>query len=240
MSSNTYIRTGTGDISVAAANNIKLNSGIIVTGTGSNQAAKFLGSSIYTAGRPVATQYASGGSWSVLADGRRVYTYGASLDFQGRNSFTMADGGGDITLAAGLDIVGGGRDQIGGNSSQNTSAPLDVKDWLLAQGSLSDNVTTAWGAAYGSFREGVAAMGGGNVAISVGRDISALNAATATNGAYVNNALANLVTHGGGDLDVVAGRDILGGQFYVGRGERHDRRRGQLHVDRRPPDQSDS
>src|SRR5262249_11214569 len=79
-----------------------------------------------------------------------------------------------------------------------------------------------------NFFEGVGALGGGNVRLIAGNDISNVDAVVPTNarmpgkdsmgGAIAPNA-SGLIELGGGDLVVRAGHDISGGVYYVERGQ---------------------
>jgi filamentous hemagglutinin family protein len=86
---------------------------------------------------------------------------------------------------------------------------------------LTDGQTTWW-VNYGSFDQGVATLGGGNVVISAGNDVTQLSASTVATGRVSGGLDAShlpvLHLTGGGDLTVTAGHDILSGAFYVGLG----------------------
>ncbi|NQX00866.1 filamentous hemagglutinin family protein [bacterium] len=98
--------------------------------------------------------------------------------------------------------------------------------------------STTWWIDYSNFFEGVGALGGGNVDLLAGNDIVNVDAVAPTNARmagrmknpdyngvagtpeYINLAPAmdNLLELGGGDVSVVAGRNIDGGVYYVERG----------------------
>jgi hypothetical protein len=81
---------------------------------------------------------------------------------------------------------------------------------------------TTWWINFGSFDQGVAALGGGNVTVAAGHNITQFSASTASTG-RVSGGLdaADLpVLHltGGGNLTVSAGNDIISGSYYVALG----------------------
>jgi filamentous hemagglutinin family protein len=120
------------------------------------------------------------------------------------NTINFSTGGGDINIAAGEDIVG---------------APSDEIDtgWLIREGGTRRLTTLSWGIDFSQFQEGIGALGGGNVTISAGRDISNLSAVVPNSG-QVLSTNGRETQWGGGNLIVAAGRDILGGNFYVANG----------------------
>ena len=80
---------------------------------------------------------------------------------------------------------------------------------------------------FSNFFEGVATLGGGNVSLTAGRDVSNVDAAAATNarlpardagGAALTPDANALVELGGGNVTVQAGRNIDAGVYYVERG----------------------
>jgi hypothetical protein len=72
-----------------------------------------------------------------------------------------------------------------------------------------------------NFQQGVAALGGGNVSVSAGGDITNFSASIPSIGVQTGGTtLATSVVQvtGGGNLSVTAGGSIIGGSYYVGRG----------------------
>jgi hypothetical protein len=105
---------------------------------------------------------------------------------------------------------------------------------------INDTATsTTWWIDYSNFFEGIAALGGGHVNLLAGKDVLNVDAASPTNarmpgrrknpdynivpGAleYLNVApdTGKLLELGGGDVTVVAGRNIDGGVYYVEKGK---------------------
>lgn len=135
----------------------------------------------------------------------------------------------------------------GGNVSLKAAGNINgiatgqkISDWLVRGGTLTNgNTATLWGinisgdnrsnpGAKGAryFNQNVGALGGGDVSIEAGGGITNLSAMLPTNGkpfgtvsSVANQWLANnAVVNGGGDLRVTAGGNIVGGEYYVGRG----------------------
>ncbi|QSA98565.1 filamentous haemagglutinin family protein [Methylococcus sp. EFPC2] len=201
------VRTGTGDIDAAASGDIRLSDWT---------------STIYTAGRP--------------SDQRR---YGSLSNTTVRTAFyaEYPVDGGDISLAAGRDIVG-------------AATPQFMSDWLVRTGHWdpSDGITdgtaqsgdrpTAWGIAYDGivlasnpvsslkygFRENIGALGGGEVSVAAGRDVRDLSVMLPTSAKPVGRVESGRIVentrqlNGGGDLRVTADGDIVGGVYYVDSG----------------------
>ncbi len=218
------IRTGTGDIDVVAAGDITLlgevdNDGVLV------QTA-----SIYTVGAPDATNPL--GSFSASNQTANI-TF--NLIFEGLSGYN-ADGG-DINIFAGGDIVSANQNSLGDIVSFGSDQLFT--DWLQRisgpvtfTGGSGLNLPTTWVVAFEDFAQNVAALGGGDINIRAGGDINSLSASIPTTGkqigelepnllpnsdgfSYVEN---NLEINGGGDLNVVAGNDILSANFYLGDG----------------------
>ncbi len=180
------IRTGTGDIEIAAAGNFNL----------ANQT-----SVIYTAGR--------------IADTPAGFNYvGSSTNNRlpvNANNFTRD--GGNISLNVAGDITGSATNQLYSN-------------WLFRQGRTDDAGTftglqTAWWVRFDQFQQGIGALGGGDIAVNAGGAIRDLSVSSATNGRMAAAVASEdkLVVLGGGDVDVRAAGDILGGQYYAGKGK---------------------
>ncbi|MBT9571373.1 MAG: filamentous hemagglutinin, partial [Pseudomonas umsongensis] len=176
------IRTGTGDIRIAAGQDIKLASNTSV---------------IYTAGR----------------------TADAVANFVAPNTTQRAyftQDGGDVSLTAGRDIEG------------QASAQL-YSDWLFRQGRLTSDGTAyaasqgspAWWVRFDQFKQGIGALGGGDVTVLAGGQVKNLSASAPTQGRMASGAPdANaLVKTGGGTVRVQVGTDLLGGQYYADNGD---------------------
>ncbi len=216
------IRTGTGDIDISAGRNLQLL----------NQFA-----SIYTVGvqvpdltmrstfdRPVPSM--SGSSVGNLGANQQLPPYSAQYTF----------GGGNVSITAGADLLRQTRD-ISNNLIADSERELPM-NWLYRRGYV-DPVTglfgrsrfgevasTSWWVDFSNFFEGVGALGGGNVTLIAGRDVTNIDGLVPTNARMTGRSgvtaiapdAANLVEFGGGDLTVQAGRNIDGGVYYVERG----------------------
>ncbi len=139
--------------------------------------------------------------------------------------------GGSIQLHAGGDIKGI-------NTGQS------ISDWLVRSGAITENNRpTAWGinisgersstingiATKGNryFNQNLGALGGGDVTVSAGGDITELSVMLPSTGKAFGtvSSLSNqwtasgTVINGGGDLSVTAGNNLLGGEYYVALGK---------------------
>ena len=185
-----------GDLRVAAGKLVRTGTGTIdVAAAGDLRLADAV-AAIYTAGAPAAP----------LPGFTNPNVGGVPADFP--------TGGGDLRIAAGGDIVAPRATQL-------------VTDWLYRQGALNADGTvrtvTAWWPRFRDFRQGVGALGGGDVSIIAGGDIVNLGVAAPTSGRLATAANARpdpsrLDVQGGGDIRLRAGRDVTGAIYVVGRG----------------------
>jgi filamentous hemagglutinin len=97
---------------------------------------------------------------------------------------------------------------------------------------MPEIASTSWWVDFSNFSEGVGALGGGNVKLIAGRDVSNVDAVVPTNARMPTGtpSAASLVELGGGDLLVQAGRNINGGVYYVERGLGALRAGGSIHT----------
>ena len=215
------IRTGSGDIDIVAGRDIQLL----------NQIA-----SIYTVGTQVADA-TLGGTYDVPflnANGGQFFL-GAVRQSPGyQPQFTM--GGGNVTLQAGRDIARYRLDFDGVTLLTDSSRQMPI-NWLYRVGYVDpatgefgpgrfdgegfpQTLSTSWWVDFSNFFEGVGALGGGNVSLLAGNNVTNVDAVIPTNARSpkgVPNAEA-LVELGGGDLTVRAGNTIDAGVYYVERG----------------------
>lgn len=146
----------------------------------------------------------------------------------------FARDGGDITILAGGSLL-----------STSTSAVPLVTSWLQRIGSLdaeyritgtSPNQTNpAWYVKLASFKQGVGTLGGGDLRVAVGDDVSNLALVTATNGrvegaAGETAAEENLKLRGGGDLFVTTGGDVENVTLYAALNDATVRAGGKLNA----------
>lgn len=157
----------------------------------------------------------------VLADKQSaIYTAGRAADaltgFVTPNAVlkpVFSQDGGDVSLAALGDISG------------KPSAQL-YSQWLYRQGAINPATgdytqQPAWWVRFDQFQQGVGALGGGDVTLAAGGKIKDVSASAPTQGRTVGTAPVDsqLVITGGGDMKIKSGSDILGGSYYVGRGD---------------------
>ncbi len=130
--------------------------------------------------------------------------------------------GGDLAVRAGRDILS----PVTGDfltawqfryGAADTSGGLTLDQTKVAR-------QTGWSVVFANFEQGLGALGGGNVSVAAGRDIRDLPVMLPTTGqqttAVGEKADASaVVVRGGGNLDMRAGRDLLGGVTLLGRGE---------------------
>jgi len=189
------VRTGTGFIHAVAGNDIKL-------GTENG-----VGAAIYTEGLPD----------PVAIQGQMTTPVGFKLmvpNFNTNREF-YADSGGDVLFNAGGDITG----------SVFKAETQDVRSWLV-QAALSTgtiNPQARWWSRYDKFTNGVATLGGGDVSIVAGGNVSNMQIAASTNGRMggdVNTApdIANFYELGGGDVRVTAGNSVSQVLLHSGNG----------------------
>jgi hypothetical protein len=178
QSASASIRTGTGNIQLAAGRDFVINAGDVDPNTGNP-----LIGVVYTAGK------------AAIADPLLAPSEGR-----------FATGGGNVSIAAGRNATGAGDEWM--------------TEWFRAL-NLTDNdpQNGVWWPSRPNFLDGIGALGGGNVAIVAGNNISDLSAWVPTSARLVGSGTAaSLQVFGGGNLNVRAGNDIVGGQYMASRG----------------------
>jgi hypothetical protein len=207
------IRTGTGDIDIVAGRDVRFL----------NQFA-----TIYTAGTQVADA-TLGGKFDIP----RLFSDPDGLEPLYPAQYSMA--GGNVAIRAQNDIIHLTRNPIGQLiADSGKELPINwlyrrgyVDAGVFAVGLFGDVASTTWWSDFSNFFEGVGTLGGGNVTLIAGHDVSNVDAVAATNARMPGkdsngNPIApnanSLVELGGGDVTVRAGHDIDGGVYYVERG----------------------
>ena len=234
------VRTGTGNIAVSAGGNIEF------VKDAENATAS---AAIYTAGKPAEftkTQLLNGEIVGVPAQktGESETDYLNRLDANQMNAllrygyvdenliglqFRVAEyptQGGSVSLNAGKNISG-------------INTGQEISDWLVRSGVIAENNRpTAWGINLSGdssngdkgihfFNQNIGALGGGDVTINAGGDISNLSAMLPTTGkpfGKLSNESTNqwtqtgTIINGGGDLTINAGNNIVGGEYFVALG----------------------
>ena len=217
------IRTGAGSIEISAGQNVELL----------NQFA-----TIYTAGVLVADT-TLGGTFDVPILSGANLGQSALGPVQESPAYPAqySMGGGNVTIVAQGNIEHLTQD-TGGNLIPDSEKELP-SNWLYRRGYVNpttglfgngrsgDVASTTWWIDFSNFFEGIGALGGGNVTLIAGHDISNVDAVVPTNarmpgkgtgGNLAPNA-AGMVELGGGDLLVRAANNIDGGVYYVERGQ---------------------
>lgn len=208
------IRTGTGDIDVYAGRDVKILNPL---------------ATIYTAGTQAGTL---AGFDTPLIDAQQS----PALTFQSPAypaQYSLA--GGNVTIFAQNDIGHFLETSAGTLADSTREMPTN---WLYRRGLVgsdgkfattvaSDVGSTSWWIDFSNFFEGVGALGGGNVTLVAGRDVSNVDAVAPTNmrvtgkdsaGNALSPSASTALELGGGDLTVSAGRNIDGGVYYVENG----------------------
>jgi len=211
------IRTGTGDIVINAGRDVQILNPLGTIYTAGTQAAAMDNFDL-----PNLTYLA--GSTSPLGISQIQTPYAAQY----------AHSGGNVSITAGQDIARYRVQGTGANAVllEDSTRQLPT-NWLYRRNYVDpetgqfaparangDVASTSWWVDYSNFFEGVGALGGGNIAMSAGRDVANVDAAIPTNARMAKGTpdAGALLELGGGDLTIHAGRDIDGGVYYVERG----------------------
>lgn len=246
----TMVRTGTGDIAIAAARDVTLadtTSPGVIYAAGVNTA-------------PYVNPYDASGK-VINPDGflePQVLAYNSPPSPFTSVSVPVVYGpptaaafptqGGDVSVTAQRDVKGR-RDvtttQTVFGRTNTTLWNAYYTPWLLAAAGVAPSSTgnllgagvfapsgqdiasqTAWWIQYGSFHEGILSAGG-DVAVTAGRDLIDVSVSLPTTG-RVTGGLASLSTgtistpqthlYDSGNMQVRAGRNLLGGSYYEGSG----------------------
>lgn len=211
------VRTGGGSISIHSGRDVQLL----------NQFA-----TIYTAGVQVADA-TLGGTFAVptprIASDSEAGAALGSVQQTTPAPVQYSMGGGSVTIQAANDII---------HLTRNTQLKLVADserqmptNWLYRRGAVDssanfanskfgEKASTTWWVDFTNFFEGVGALGGGNVTLNAGRDVTNVDAVAPTNARMPGNIVSKdaLVELGGGDVVVKAGRNVDGGVYYVEKG----------------------
>lgn len=162
----------------------------------------------------------------------QIYTAGRLVDtlkvvpavlspVAGNGTISFAQDGGNLSITAAGNITGPSLSTsacLFGDCTYSVIKRGSLYDWLLRQGGFDANgkALTAWGADVRKFNWGIGTLGGGDVAVDAGGDISRLSAIVSDSGRVVGGT--TLETFGGGDLTLRASGNINGNFFYVANG----------------------
>ena len=194
LAAGSIVRTGTGNINLAAAGNVEFDAD-----------AKQFGATVYTAGL-------NGAAPVELGNGRQATTE------------YFPTGGGNVSVTAGADVVSNGFLDAaldGGNFSVTGWQPRAVStvDSTTGTGSPGScpthlcTTTAQYGVNFAGFDWNVGALAGGDVSVTAGGRISNLSAATAN-----SSPDGNAVFGSGGGLKINAVGDVGSAQVYVAAG----------------------
>ncbi len=238
------VRTGTGNIAIAASGDVDLTNGAVTTTRVGTTAYQNGGTAVYTLGHladtraTTATDMTTGASYQVdptayLAaaptDVETVaFRYGRG-DQSALTGLVVTDpvyltGGGDLSVGAGGSVLGR-RDVF--NEARATSAGfsfIGASDQPWRIGSVGTTVNMRVNPQL--FTSGIGALGGGSIDLDAGGDIadltlSALSSVTTADATSGSGAAAvrTLVTWGSGNLSVNTGGDLAGGTIDLAHGE---------------------
>ena len=236
------IRTGTGNISIAASGDLQLW----------NQFA-----SIYTVGVQV-TDPTLGGTIGVPAlGGQAFYGQGGSsapstlgvAQQPGLYYPQFSYAGGNINVAASGNITHLTHD-VNGNTVADSVSELP-SNWLYRRGAVNSTTgtflqttvpvkeveSTAWWVDFSNFFDDLGTLGGGNITLHAGGNISNINASIPTNfrmpgtdarGNLIQAGSVAGVELGGGNILIHAGNNIDAGVYYVENGNAELRAGGSI------------
>jgi filamentous hemagglutinin family protein len=186
------IRTGTGNITIAAGGDVLLLNNVATIYTAGTQAPSLPGFTTPTFGLNAPSE---------------IYGVQYSLD------------GGNVSISAQGNIAHETPTGQPDSSKELPTTWLYRQGSVNAQGNF--NQQTSWWVDFSNFLEGVGALGGGDVTLTAGLSINNVDAVAPTNARMSGTTpnAANLVELGGGDVTVKAGQNINGGVYYVERGQ---------------------
>ncbi|HYN55329.1 MAG TPA: filamentous hemagglutinin family protein [Methylotenera sp.] len=169
---------------------------------------------------------AAAGDWIMLNDGNIkvenrkseavIYTVGSQankligFDSPESNNPLYLTNGGDINVTTGGNIVGG--ESILNNRQL-------INQWLFRQGGGDTNKDTSWWVRPDLFKQSLATLGGGDININAGGNISNFSASAVSTARFdTNGTTKNQVVDGGGDMNIKAVADIINGVYFVAKG----------------------
>ena len=230
------LRTGTGNISLYSSGSIRLmNQFATVYTAGSMDADQNLAGAFDVPGLADSSETLNGNS-TILGKDQQP------LDAEGRRLFKPAFSlaGGNIMLAAGNNIehLQPDPDSPGGYVA-DSSRQLPI-NWLSRRGKIAENglwhvieqdgkmevSASTWWVNFPSFFQGIGTLGGGNISMLAGGNISNVDASLPTQGRMTGRdgvrllapGESTLVETGGGDLLMRAGGNLDAGVYYTERG----------------------
>jgi filamentous hemagglutinin family protein len=212
------IRTGSGDIDIATGRDVLLLNPF---------------ATIYTAGTRV-KDATMGGTFDV-PNPNLVATNATGLGAAQQNpaytpQYSLA--GGNISISSQGNIGHFKQSIVTGNLEADSSLQMPT-NWLYRRGYVdpetglsgltsvgTDTASTTWWVDFSNFFQGIGALGGGNINLNAGGNISNVDAVIPTNARMPKGSpsIDNMVELGGGDLNIKAGGNLDAGVYYVERG----------------------
>ncbi len=223
------IRSGTGDIDINAGRDVQLLNPFATIYTAGTRVANPTLGGVFD--RPILTP-PNGDSFAT-----NVAVFLGAVQETPAYAAQYSERGGNVTVSAQRDVIHLTRD-LNGNLVADSQRELPG-NWLYRRGYVDpltgrfgmarfgDLASTTWWIDFSNFFQGIGTLGGGNVALTAGRDVSNVDAVVPTNARAAGrdaqgNALVPtasiLAELGGGNLAVRAGRDVDAGIYYVERG----------------------
>ena len=184
------IRTGTGDIDIAAGKDIKLADA---------------SAAIYTVGE-------NRGLGAVPPESSLPLSSAEVQELLFNGDFLR--NGGNIRIAAGGDIQGANGHQFV-NDWQSRAGKGSFN--IIFSDDVLSLPASSWAVSLDKFQQNIGALGGGDVTVIAGGSLNQLSVVIPTTGKPVAG-LAVPDIAGGGDLRIEAGGDIRGGVFYIEKG----------------------
>lgn len=190
LAADKMVRTGTGSISLAAAQDIVLNN---------------KGSVVYTAGQRYSASLAN--FVNPISQQNATFT---------RNGGDVSlKAGGNVSVAASDQLYSEWlfrQGTVGPDGNTYYIAPVS--------GNTPVPATPAWWTRFDLFKQGVATLGGGNVSITAGADLINVGASAATQGRVNSATVdaTKLLKTGGGNVRLEAVGNVSGGEFYADNG----------------------
>jgi filamentous hemagglutinin family protein len=191
------IRTGDGNIGIATGGDVLIGYSEYYDGNNNLQisAVEPLSSVIYTAGTPAPLTAAQAALFHSAGTTRQPAGFG--------------ENGGNVTITAADDIVSAPSAQL-------------ISDWQWRRSTVNVNgvpiVDTSWWIYFNDFNQGIGALGGGNLDLTAGGNITNVSAVIPTTGRLLiptsgAATSADLIVDGGGYLRVQAGGNVDSGVF---------------------------
>ncbi len=197
------------------------------------------------AANALATNAAADKGTLTVAAGKVVRTTTGSIEIAASKDVVLSAGSGNAPVQAAVYVAGapsaepvrsstaergawqqftahGGRlDVRAGHDIVQPVASQLFNNWFFQTGSKAANV--AWASSFDSFKQGWGSFGGGNLSLSAGNNIVNPGVAAPTSARTVASAdetpVYSQVVENGGDILVRAGNDIVGGAYFLGRGQ---------------------